>query len=306
MSQHRCYVHNLNHDFYLHQLQTAEVLQEYYYRARYYDSRLGRFVSRDPIGYADGANLYRGYFVPCSIEPFGTVTWELDEANCVLTMHYYVQLIFKDHWQYKTFYTGRRKSKRPVVVDAWTNKRMATFKKKFYNEIEKVWNANNFRIKPPKMHVMTLFGLVCNTCPCWGRGFSPQLKIHFVSSNPGEWAITEDWQAVVRADKRRRSKRSYSFPGILAQAYLWESDIQIVPHEFGHALGLLHPGSGYFGLDFNSPPNYSYKGDDIFGRPVDGGVDLMDGRGNTGLRTFYFDDWKNYLNVWHPDCTYTF
>jgi RHS repeat-associated protein len=27
-------------------------------RARYYDSKVGRFMSRDPIGYEDGANLY--------------------------------------------------------------------------------------------------------------------------------------------------------------------------------------------------------------------------------------------------------
>ena len=32
----------------------------YYYRARYYSAELGRFVSRDPIGYRGGKNLY-GY-----------------------------------------------------------------------------------------------------------------------------------------------------------------------------------------------------------------------------------------------------
>ncbi len=32
----------------------------YYYRARYYDAETGRFISRDPIGYADDVNLY-GY-----------------------------------------------------------------------------------------------------------------------------------------------------------------------------------------------------------------------------------------------------
>jgi RHS repeat-associated protein len=31
----------------------------YYYRARYYDSQLGRFISEDPIGFVAGINFYR-------------------------------------------------------------------------------------------------------------------------------------------------------------------------------------------------------------------------------------------------------
>ena len=32
------------------------------YRARYFDTNLGRFISRDPLGYVDGMGLYNGYF----------------------------------------------------------------------------------------------------------------------------------------------------------------------------------------------------------------------------------------------------
>ncbi len=43
----------------------------YYYRARYLDADQGRFISRDPLGYVDGMNLYRGYFVPNGLDPYG-------------------------------------------------------------------------------------------------------------------------------------------------------------------------------------------------------------------------------------------
>jgi RHS repeat-associated protein len=42
-----------------------------YYRARYYSTTLGRFISRDPIGYVDGMNLYAAYFVPGGSDPLG-------------------------------------------------------------------------------------------------------------------------------------------------------------------------------------------------------------------------------------------
>ena len=32
------------------------------YRARYFDTEMGRFISRDPLGYVDGYSLYTGYF----------------------------------------------------------------------------------------------------------------------------------------------------------------------------------------------------------------------------------------------------
>jgi len=43
------------------------------YRARYFSTEMGRFISRDPLGYVDGFGLYNGYFAQWLIlDPFGT------------------------------------------------------------------------------------------------------------------------------------------------------------------------------------------------------------------------------------------
>lgn len=44
----------------------------YYFRNRMYSGKDGRFVSRDPMGYVDGASLYGAYFVPSLVDPSGT------------------------------------------------------------------------------------------------------------------------------------------------------------------------------------------------------------------------------------------
>lgn len=48
-------------------------LELYYFRARYYDPAIGRFIGRDPLEYVDGMSLYRGYFSISGIDPFGTI-----------------------------------------------------------------------------------------------------------------------------------------------------------------------------------------------------------------------------------------
>lgn len=46
-------------------------LQKYHIRARNYEPTTGRWVSQDPIGFADGANLYAAYFIPFGTDPSG-------------------------------------------------------------------------------------------------------------------------------------------------------------------------------------------------------------------------------------------
>ena len=56
-------------------------LSLHYFRARWYDPELGRFISRDPLGFVDGMSLYRGYFAPLNFDPFGFTTWYACEAT---------------------------------------------------------------------------------------------------------------------------------------------------------------------------------------------------------------------------------
>ena len=60
-------------------------------------------------------------------------------------------------------------------------------------------------------------------------------------------------------------------------------------HEFGHSLGLEHPGINVG----NQNDSYTYQGIDQYFNEVDGTVDLM-GTGN-GVRPFYFQEWEEYL-----------
>jgi RHS repeat-associated protein len=56
-----------------------------YFRARYYSPELGRFVSRDPLGFVDGMSLYRAYFVPGEVDPWGLEATKLscNNGSCV-------------------------------------------------------------------------------------------------------------------------------------------------------------------------------------------------------------------------------
>lgn len=53
----------------------------YYFRARYFDPELGRFVGRDPSGYPDGLNAYAGYFVPGHLDPSGMDLTNVSPSN---------------------------------------------------------------------------------------------------------------------------------------------------------------------------------------------------------------------------------
>jgi RHS repeat-associated protein len=64
----------------------------YYYRARYYDSNVGRFISEDPIRFRAGINFFR-YVRNRAVnfvDPTGNSPWTWG-SNCVAFMYFYVK-----------------------------------------------------------------------------------------------------------------------------------------------------------------------------------------------------------------------
>ncbi|MCH2208830.1 MAG: hypothetical protein MK132_23620 [Lentisphaerales bacterium] len=55
-------------------------LYVWYFRARYFSDELGRFISRDPLGYVDGYGLYNGYFAS---------HFQLDPTGMIEKSHYH-------------------------------------------------------------------------------------------------------------------------------------------------------------------------------------------------------------------------
>ena len=58
----------------------------FHFRARIYDSRIGRFISRDPLSNVDGMSRYKGYFSANSTDPSGLWTWKLGPKGNVIAI----------------------------------------------------------------------------------------------------------------------------------------------------------------------------------------------------------------------------
>jgi hypothetical protein len=217
-----------------------------------------------------------------------------NEAACTATMTYLVQLLFKDEGA----------DKWDTVSKTRSLARKTMFRKELKRSIEDTFNANPFRIKPDVPSFQS--GLIFTeekSCPCSGKGFEPKVQIDLVKD--GEWSTAEDWEVDVAANPSGRGIISNNLSGY---GDLDEADttpvekmgapagVTQVPavHEFGHFIGLDHPGAGLGPSKSNTNPEYAHSGRDVKGRNVHGPTDLM-GSGMQ-LRPFYFDPWRDQLN----------
>ena len=300
------------------------------YGYRHYDTRTGRWLSRDRIAERGGRNVYcgaRNNFITRK-DHFGLKSFSFDEKNCTLTMYYKLEINYDDS------------------QGAWNATDKATFALKLESQIENRFNSNTFKLRPKNKtgkcshlnnpptasggygYVPRISWCPC-PCPC-PNGISVKLNI----------GITADWEDADVEAGRSQAPEGSMLPTAPAgttkvddiggdNMYLSYSDAvkgsftpigpgpkpgailqDTAAHEFGHLLSLRHPGAGQ--EEYHTPempdvmtlkhPQYFHEGTDIYGNNV-GARDLM-GVGN-GLRGFYFNQWRDYMNSGEPKgCDY--
>lgn len=92
-----------------------------YFKNRYYETSQGRFISRDPIGYAGGINLYCAYFIPNGLDPLGEIDRIPPEGFHTNTgEENWKGGGFKDEWEHLPWFSGPlgRALGETVLIDA--------------------------------------------------------------------------------------------------------------------------------------------------------------------------------------------
>ena len=243
-----------------------------------------------------------------------------DSEKCTLTLTVKVKLTFLDEPEYRAKWENFEEKKQ--------------FWEKLKGKVESTFNSNVYKLVPSRVEPKSFFLAsqnqpCCEECPC-GGGVVMKLRVTSVQSGSADWSLKVYAGNSKAGGRNRPASSGVGFPasGKLykdsnedATFLLWErADGTGVygtqtpsVHEFGHALGLHHPGRGKRILVWgfipwrrggNDPESYRYVGLDENGNVVNGLTDLM-GLGK-GLRPFYFALWRENMNSRYEHCVYQF
>lgn len=181
----------------------------YHFRYRYYSAELGRFVSRDPIGYYDSMNLYSYVFNSPTdfIDPFGlyaqiSVSWDAARRKCIVKISLRV-------WFSRTKYLDEVQCGETIREDH----RGKTVKEIIIQEIQAAWTKTlgkydvrtevDVRAKPPldEPFVERAPLAVCNRITIskdkkihdvkryrhgrWGKNIVTQKEVHIIGHEAG-------------------------------------------------------------------------------------------------------------------------
>jgi len=107
-----------------------------YFRARYIDHALGRFIGRDSHGYVDGMSLYGAYFIPGFRDPFGNYSWK--ECESYLDRAHEFEAMARDmDWRHDRALHGQPGVEEPHPEDALEYKQRA----EYYRGSARIWRA---------------------------------------------------------------------------------------------------------------------------------------------------------------------
>ncbi|MDO5465119.1 MAG: RHS repeat-associated core domain-containing protein [Akkermansia sp.] len=275
-----------------------------YYNWRYYNTVVGRWNSRDKV-YNDNLYQFTRNNATFIIDELGLKEFYFNEQSCALTLKLKLEIDFVksvrfgyDQIGFNTYYGSD-----------WDKASMDKAEKYILDSINSVWH-NKYKLTTNN-----------KCCPCEKTGIN--ILLEFVK---GEYFFPDVKFIVVRENPKYdsingRPPREYSKGRKIVIRS--NSSSRTINHEFGHNLGLTHPGVGLpkekrhlpdeakaqFNKDsdfestgINDLSSYIHTGTDKYGREVSY-QDLMGLYG--GMREFYFEKWQNHMTELCKNCAYS-